>query len=134
MLKKLFVFAFLLLVLQPVCNVAQAELTDKPNPKKQFVYVLKLQPDYKVEKNWTPVINETVGKHFNYLKDLTNKGTVIMAGRSDYDISSDNVFGIVVFEAATAEEATKIMQGDPAVIGKIMTAELHPFSVALMRK
>jgi hypothetical protein len=68
MLKKLFVIAFLLMVLQPVCNLAQAELSDKPNPKKQFVYVLKLQPEYKVEKNWTQVVNETVGKHFNHLK------------------------------------------------------------------
>lgn len=134
MLKKLFALAFLLLILQPVCNLAQAEQIDKPNPKKQFIYVLKLQPDYKIENNWTQAVNETVGKHFNYLKDLTNKGTVIMAGRSDYEVSNENVFGIVIFEAATAEEATKIMQGDPAVIGKIMTAELHPFSVALMRK
>jgi uncharacterized protein YciI len=57
-----------------------------------------------------------------------------MAGRTDYNVTNDNVFGIVVFEAESLEEATKIMQSDPAVIGKVMTAEVHPFSVALMRK
>src|SRR5688572_8083286 len=128
------IFALLLTAFQPISTFAtNGNLTEKA-AKKQFVYVLKLQPEYKVEKNWTPVVNETVGKHFNHLKALTEKGTVIMAGRTDYNVTNDNVFGIVVFEAESLEEATKIMQSDPAVIGKVMTAEVHPFSVALMRK
>lgn len=118
----------------PAVTFANQTEMPEPAPKKQFIYVLKLQPAYKSEAAWTPAINETVGKHFNYLKDLTAKGTVIMAGRSDYDVSNENVFGIVVFEAANSEEAGTIMQNDPAVKGKIMTAELHPFSVALQRK
>ena len=131
---RLFVLALLLISIRPEISIALPKAETENAPKKQFIYVLKLQPDYKVEKNWTPAVNAIVGKHFNHLKDMTNKGTVIMAGRSDYDVSDEKVFGIVVFEAANKEEATKIMNSDPAVVGKIMTAELHPFSVALMRK
>jgi uncharacterized protein YciI len=134
MFKKLLFLVFLLIAFQPVSNVASAGNLTEKSAKKQFVYVLKLKPDYKVEKNWTPAVNETVGKHFNHLKALTDKGTVIMAGRTDYNVTNDHVFGIVVFEAENLEEATKIMLSDPAVIGKVMTAEVHPFSVALMRK
>lgn len=134
MLFRLFVFALLLTCIKPAKSFAETNALIEPAPKKQFVYVLKLQPDYKVEKNWTSAVNETVGKHFNHLKALTEKGTVIMAGRTDYNVNNDNVFGIVVFEAENLEEATKIMQSDPAVIGKVMSAEVHPFSVALMRK
>ena len=134
MIFRLLLLALLFTFTMPAKSVANPTQVVEPAPKKQFVYVLKLQPDYKVEKNWTSEVNAIVGKHFNHLKDLTNKGTVIMAGRSDYDVSNENVFGIVVFEAENQEEATKLMNSDPAVIGKVMTAELHPFSVALMRK
>ena len=133
MIKKLLLFALLLSILQPINSLAKSEPEMVEATKKQFVYLLKLRPDFKVEKNWTPEVNQIVGKHFNHLKDLTNKGTVILAGRSDYDVSNENVFGIVVFEAESKEEATRLMNSDPAIV-KIMTAELHPFSVALMRK
>lgn len=46
----------------------------------------------------------------------------------------DKTFGIVVFEAKDQEAALGFMNGDPAVVAGVMTAELHPFSVALARK
>jgi uncharacterized protein YciI len=106
----------------------------EPVPKKQFIYVLKLHPDYKSDSSWTPEANQTVGNHFNYLQALTEKGTVVLAGRSDYDVTSKDLFGMVVLETKTPEEALAIMQNDPAVLSKIMTAELHPFRLALLRK
>lgn len=134
MLKNLLVLAVLCFAFQPVGTFANGNPKVETTAKKQFIYVLKLQPNYKIEKNWTPEVNGIVGNHFNHLKELTYQGTVIMAGRTDYDVTNENIFGIVVFEAESKDEATKIMNSDPAVIGKVMTAELHPFSVALMRK
>jgi uncharacterized protein len=40
----------------------------------------------------------------------------------------------VVFEAKDQEDALEFMNADPAVLAGVMTAELHPFSVALARK
>lgn len=71
-----------------------------------------------------------VGKHFAYLKDLTRRGVVILAGRTLNDDPS--AFGIIIFRAESQAAAEKIMRGDPAVSAGIFRAELFPYSVALM--
>ena len=46
--------------------------------------------------------SKAVSEHFDYLKDLTEKGTVLIAGRTQYrDYSS---FGIVIFNAESEEK------------------------------
>ena len=102
--------------------------------KMQFIYVLKLQSPYRKESNWTKATDAVVSRHYEYLKKLTEDGTVILAGRTTYDVADKNVFGIVVLETENEAAARAIMEQDPAVAGKIMKAELHPFSVALLRK
>lgn len=101
------------------------------NGNNQFIYKLKLIPSLLDENNWTERENNIVKIHFERLKELTEKGTVIMAGRT---INSDeSQFGIVIFEAADINEAEIFMNEDPAVKEKIMSAELFPFRVAVMR-
>ncbi|MBU2491282.1 MAG: hypothetical protein KJ571_01555 [Bacteroidetes bacterium] len=101
------------------------------NGNNQFIYKLKLIPSLLDENNWTERENNIVKIHFERLKELTEKGTVIIAGRT---INSDeSQFGIVIFEAANIKEAEIFMNEDPAVKEKIMSAELFPFRVALMR-
>ena len=59
-----------------------------------------------------------IEKHFSYLSDLTEKGVVLLAGRTlNTDPSS---FGIVI---PTAESE--------ATVSRIMPAELFPFRNAL---
>src|SRR6266540_2410740 len=48
--------------------------------------------------------------------------------------SGDKTFGIAIFEAKDEAAARQFMESDPAVVAGLMTAELHPFSVALQRK
>lgn len=96
---------------------------------QQFIYVLRLLPEYLAESNWTEETNEIVGRHFECLKSLLEQGTVIMAGRTT--TMDETAFGIVVFKAASEVEAEKLMLSDPAVAEGVMTAELHPFRVAL---
>lgn len=43
-------------------------------------------------------------------------------------------FGIVIFEAENEEEAKNIMRNDPAVMKKVVTSELYPFRISLLRK
>jgi len=57
---------------------------------------------------------------------------LILAGRTNE--LGDKTFGIAIFEAPDEAAARAFTQSDPAVGGRLMTAELHPFAVALERK
>lgn len=79
----------------------------------------------------TPEEADVVSRHFERLKDLTEKGVMILAGRTlNTDVSS---FGICIFEAEDESAARKIMEADPAVVAGVMRAELFPYRIALMR-
>jgi uncharacterized protein YciI len=55
-----------------------------------------------------------------------------MAGRTEEPL--DKTFGLVVFVAPSEEAATEFMNTDPVIAAGVMTATLHPYSVALLRK
>ena len=95
----------------------------------QFVYFLKLVPRLLDENAWTDKDYRIVERHFVRLKKLTKEGTVILAGRT---LDADPK-GIVILEAGSEEEARSLMEADPTVAEGIMTAELFPYSVALLR-
>lgn len=99
--------------------------------KKQFIYVLRLLPHLINENNWTETENEAVDKHFNMLENLLEEGKLILAGRT-LD-SGEKRFGIVILEVESEEEAQYIMKNDPAVTETVMTAELFPYKVALIK-
>lgn len=68
-------------------------------------------------------------QHFQYLKDLTEKGVVILAGRTQTpDYGS---FGLIIFNAESDEAAQTIVDNDPVVKNRIMRAELYPYRIAL---
>lgn len=102
-----------------------------PKPK-QFVYVLRLVPRLHDDKAWTDADKQAVSVHFGHLKAATAEGKIILAGRTLEP--GDKTFGLVIFEAADETTARAFMTSDPAVAKGIMTAELHPYSVALQRK
>jgi uncharacterized protein YciI len=77
----------------------------------------------------TPDEARIVAEHFEYLKNLTERGIVHFAGRT---LNTDSTaFGIVVFSARTLEEARRRMEEDPAVRAGVFTAELFPYRLAL---
>ncbi|WP_244668288.1 YciI family protein [Bacillus sp. NTK074B] len=98
----------------------------------EFIYVLKLIPRLYQEANWTVGDEEIVQRHFERLNEWMDSGTVILAGRTLNE--EENAFGIVVFEADDEEQAIAFMKEDPTVVEGIMTAELFPYRVALLRK
>lgn len=120
-----------LLAALALCGATLAQETKKREPK-QFIYVLKLTPRLLDEKNWTEQDNQIVGRHFRRLQQLHKEGRVLLAGRT-LNESDPSQFGVVIFEAATEEEARAVMEADDAVKEKIMTAQLFPFSVALIK-
>jgi len=97
--------------------------------KKQFVIVLRLQPKYQDDKNWTEADNQAVGKHFARLQQLQKDSKLILAGRTTVKES----MGVVILEVESEAEARKIMDDDDAVKAGIMSAELLPFQTALIK-
>ena len=63
------------------------------------------------------------------MKQLTNDGVVILAGRTQNTDHSG--FGIVLFNAESVEAAREIMLNDPAVKNKVFRAELFPYNTSL---
>ena len=115
------------LLVQPL--LAQESQPEKP---KQFIYVLRLVPRLHADANWTPQDEKVLQHHFARFQEAIKTGQLILAGRTSE--SGDKTFGIAVFQAKDEAAARKFMEEDPAVAGGLMTAELHPFRVALERK
>jgi uncharacterized protein len=108
---------------------AQEPKTGKP---RQFIYVLRLVPRLYVDSAWTKEDSAVLQRHFVRFQEAAKSGQLILAGRTSEP--GDKTFGIAIFEASDEDAARKFMQEDPAVVGGLMTAELHPFTVALQRK
>jgi uncharacterized protein len=94
-------------------------------------YLYRIQPVRPAMLSDAPTEEESrlTSEHFAYLKDLTEKGQVILAGRTlgtGYDS-----FGIIIFCAEDDEAANALVQNDPAVKGRVFRAELHPYRIAL---
>lgn len=133
---KLFIrVACVLLALAPAIMAAAETKTAAapaaPKPR-QFVYVLRLVPRLHDDKAWTDADKASTSRHFAHLTAATKAGQVILAGRTMEPGSK--TFGLVIFEADDETAARAFMQSDPAVVEGVMTAELHPYQVALQRK
>ncbi len=77
----------------------------------------------------TPEESRAVDLHFLYLKRAAEEGTVILAGRT---LNEDETgFGIVIFTAASEQEARRFADEDPAVQVGVFRMDLFPFRVAL---
>ena len=107
---------------------AQEPKADKPN---QFIYVLRLVPRLHSDAAWTKEDNMVLSRHFTRFQHAIETGELILAGRTKEP--GDKTFGIAIFEAKDEAAARTFMESDPAVVSGLMTAELHPFAVALKR-
>lgn len=102
------------------------------NINKHYIYVLKLIPRLIIESNWTEEDEEIVDRHFKYLKELLKEGKLLLAGKTSG--LDDRTFGIVILEIDSEKEAKEIMEKDPSVAEGVMTAELFPYDVALLKR
>lgn len=110
----------------------QSELSVKKGdapvtPKKHFIYLLR-----PIKANFlatiTPEEQAIMKEHGLYLQNKLKEKSLILAGPC-----ADTTFGVVLFEAESAEEAKKIMENDPAVKNGAMNSELHPFVLSLFQ-
>jgi uncharacterized protein YciI len=103
----------------------------KPDKPQQFIYVLRLVSRLHSDAAWTKEDNMALSRHFVRFQHAIETGELILAGRTKEP--GDKTFGIAIFEAKDEAAARAFMESDPAVVAGLMTAELHPFAVALRR-
>ena len=124
------------LLISLLCIFAIVHSLNAQEPKagkpKQFIYLLKLVPRLYADSAWTKEDQAVLRRHFVRFQEAAKSGQLILAGRTSEP--GDKTFGIAIFEALDEDAARKFMQEDPAVASGLMTAELHPFAVALQRK
>ena len=95
-------------------------------------YLYRIQPTRPalLSEGATPEEEALVSEHFVYLRELTGKGIVLLAGRT---LNTDaTAFGIIIFTASSEREARRIMEEDPAVKAGVFRAQLFPFRIALV--
>lgn len=105
-------------------------MTDETH--QTFLYAFDpIRPELVTDPDaWTEEDERIGAAHFAYLKQATEAGTVLLAGRSLDGVGP----AIVIFDAASEGEARRFMENDPFVSGGLMRATLHPFRAALVRK
>lgn len=95
--------------------------------KKQFIFFIKPH-----KENFAETMTEEEGmimqEHFFYLKELLELGKLVIAGP---ELSGK--FGMGVYETETLEEVQELLDNDPAVKSGIVTPEIYPFRVSLLR-
>jgi len=112
-----------------VCSMAAQ--TEPKKDKLEFIYVLNLVPKYLDTKMWSEADNKAVGEHFERLKKLHSEGTLLLAGKTEnWD---EKMFGIVIYTADSFEKAKEIAESDPAVKAGVMTVEVFPYKISLMK-
>jgi uncharacterized protein YciI len=93
-------------------------------------YLYRIQPTRPEMLAEGPTDDEraAVGRHAAYVKGLTERGVVLLAGRTQN--TDPSALGIVIFRAASEPVAREIMNDDPAVKEGVMRAELFPYRIA----
>ena len=97
---------------------------------RHFLYRIQPTRSEMLFEGLTDEETRIVSEHYAYLKAMTKKGIVILAGRT---LNADETsFGIVILDVESEEKAQKIMENDPAVRQRVMNAQLFHFRIALM--
>jgi len=94
----------------------------------QYIYIIKPTKESFIETGTEDDWN-SMSEHFQYLKTKLDKGELYIAGPE-----TNTKFGIAVFDADDDEEANSFMLNDPAVKNKVVTGEVFPFRVSLLKK
>jgi len=103
--------------------------TGKKEPMQEFLYRLQLLRGDMLRTGPTDSEQAVVAEHFAYLQNLNAQGVIILVGRTL--TTDENTMGLTVFRAESEDAARQIMNSDPAVKKRVMTATLYPFKVVL---
>jgi uncharacterized protein len=74
----------------------------------------------------TPEEREIMGRHAVFLKDLLDRGKLLLAGPC-----LDGAYGVAIFKTSDADEVRRILLEDPAK-GLFAKVEIHSMRVGLL--
>lgn len=95
---------------------------------KEFLYQIKpIRSDFM--ENQSQEDKNVLEAHFFYLQNLLQEDKLVLAGPC-----LDASFGVVILHNVDQEEANSIMVNDPVIVHEIMTGELFPFRISLLKK
>lgn len=97
---------------------------------EQYVYLLRPRRLAMLTEGPTPEEGEALAGHVAYLERLAAEGDVLIAGRTQ--TTDEHTLGLVVLQAASEKAANRVMNGDPAVAGGVMSAALFPYRIAVL--
>ena len=97
---------------------------------EEWIYILRPVRGGMLSDGPTPEEAEVLEEHYKYLRDLTEQGVVMLAGRTLRN--DERTLGLVLLRSDSEEEGRRIMNEDPAVRRGLMAAELEPFRISLM--
>lgn len=98
----------------------------------QYLNVLRPTRFEMLTDGGTAQEQQIVSDHFAHLERLTEEGVAILMGRT---LNNDErTIGLVIFNAADDDSARAVMHSDPAIVHGVMTADLFPYRVALIRE
>jgi uncharacterized protein YciI len=93
-----------------------------------FIYVIRAKRFEMLRSGPTAEEARILQEHSDYLKDLADKGVVVLAGRT---LNNDETtFGIAIVEAVDEAAARAVMENDPFVKSGLMNATFFPFRIA----
>lgn len=96
-----------------------------------YIYLFyPVHPDLTNPAAWDEPLQAIYDRHYAHLATATAAGTVLLAGRSLDEAGP----AMVIFEAASEEEAREFMMQDAFVAEGVVRATLHPFRVSLLRE
>jgi uncharacterized protein len=95
------------------------------HPTREFLYRIQPTRPALLIEGPTPAERDALGAHRAYLDRLAAAGVVLLFGRTQTTDAA--TFGIVIFRAASLDEARQVMADDPAVHASVMRAEVFPF-------
>ncbi len=103
-----------------VCAPLGASAQSKSaGPRTTYLVVYHPGPGWIAGK---PVAEQPLKEHGKYILSLYIKGALKLAGPF-----LDDSGGAMVLEAESDVEAKAVVSGDPAVIGRVFIAEVHPW-------
>jgi uncharacterized protein YndB with AHSA1/START domain/uncharacterized protein YciI len=76
----------------------------------------------------TPEEERIMEEHYHYLVDLVKRDKCMAAG----PVFDDPVFGLIILRVDSEEEARKLMDSEPSVVGGVHTYELSDMKLSLM--
>ena len=117
----------------PAANAASKSCVGKANKAKVSGYVVLLRLRWDIYAKWKETgvwpddaeVNKAVEGHSSYWSQQLKQGRAIFAGAMNGDYW-DNA-AMIVFEAASPQEAEALAKNDPAVKAHVFQSQVRPF-------